>query len=164
MNPAEINALEPRAKELHAWFNANMGTQYAWSTTWLHRWIEWLSYGHNGPELVKVIKFLRKEISTGKRNIGSLNLVNLLNHDVFEKDLAQAQMVTSGKLDPDQKLTRPPDTTPQPKSVPLVPLNPSAVARERNYRTAENGPTPEQYAAEIARRNQVLEDLKRSMI
>jgi len=163
MNPAEINALEPRAKELHAWFNANMGTQYAWSTTWLHRWIEWLSYGHNGPELVKVIKFLRKEISTGKRNIGSLNLVNLLNHDVFEKDLAQAQMVTSGKLDPDQKLTRPPDSVSQPKPVSTVADVPLIAGQRRNRHTMEHGPTPEEQAAEIARRNQVLEDLKRSM-
>ena len=70
----------------------------------LTRWVDWLLAGHNGPELKKVIVYLRRQISAQKRNHGSLSLGSLLDITNFEKDLGLAQMASSGKMDPEAAL------------------------------------------------------------
>jgi hypothetical protein len=66
--------------------------------------VDWLLAGHNGPELKRVIVYLRRQISANKRNHGALTLNSLLDITNFEKDLGLATMASSGKLDPEAAL------------------------------------------------------------
>jgi hypothetical protein len=103
-----------RARELHKWFCQETGQELRLTMAVLRRWIDWLMAGHNGPELAKVIRYLKREISRGKRNHGALSLHSLLDIETFEKDLGLASMASSGKLDPERRLAPPPDAAPKP--------------------------------------------------
>jgi hypothetical protein len=155
MTPNQLKTLEPRARDLHDWYNREMGTKIKWTMEWSRRWVEWLAAGHNGPELKQVIQYLRREFASNRRNVGSLALQNLLNVETFEKDLSLAQMTAKGALDPDKRVTPLPAT-----EAPSVPLAPSVPSRARNHRTAEDGPTPAEYAAYEKQRQQQLADLE----
>lgn len=100
---------EPRARALHAWFCDQTGQKIPLSMDRLLRWQEWMVAGHNGPELRKVIIYLRKQINAGKRNDGSLKLSNILRIEQFEEDLGLATMSKSGFLDPEKRIAKPPD-------------------------------------------------------
>jgi hypothetical protein len=51
------------------------------------QWFEWLRAGFTPEEVRRVITYLQREIREGRRNIGALNLSNLLQPDRFEEDL-----------------------------------------------------------------------------
>ena len=106
MNPAE---LETRAQALHAWFNKETGQNLPWTTVWHFRWEVWLAAGFNGPQLRRVLIFLRREVANGKRNFGALKLMNILEPEQFQADLGLIDMRKAGKLDPDTKIGLPPD-------------------------------------------------------
>jgi hypothetical protein len=160
MTQADYKTSEDRAKALHNWFCGQMNVKIAWSMEWLRRWTEWLAAGFNGPELRQVIQYLKREISMGKRNAGSLALVNLLNPETFGKDLSLCQMVKSGALDPDRKLSAPPDAPARPAPGPApYQFGQRAPRPERS----EDGPTAAQQEAEMKRRYDELERLKQNL-
>jgi len=81
---------EQRARELHAWFCANTDQPLPLTMDRLMTWEHWLARGHNGPELAKVIKYLRRAIDRCERRQGSLKFSNLIaDVDRFEEDLCQ---------------------------------------------------------------------------
>ena len=100
--------LETRAQALHQWFCTATGQQLPWSMPWLFRWEAWLAAGFNGPQLRRVILYLRREINENRRNYGSLKLINLLNVETFESDLGLVDMKKAGKFNVDVKLPLPP--------------------------------------------------------
>jgi hypothetical protein len=160
VTPADYKTSEARAKALHNWFCGEMRVTIAWSMEWLRRWTEWLAAGFNGPQLRQVIQYLKREISMGKRNQGALALTNLLNPEVFQKDLNLAEMIKSGAMDPDRKLAAPPDA-PARTAAPTPAYRPGqrAPAPERS----EDGPTAAQQEAEMKRRIAELEQLKKTL-
>lgn len=109
MTPAEINALEARARALHDWFSRETGQNLPWTVIWRFRWEEWLRAGFNGPQLRSVLLYRRRQISDGKRHARSLTLLNLLEPESFQADLGLIQMRRAGKLDVDSKIAPPPD-------------------------------------------------------
>lgn len=84
MNEAE------RIPALHAWYCQTMGTALPLHAGTEQLWFYWLKAGYNGPQLRKVIIYLRKEIRATKRNPGALKLRNLLDPDLFGEDLLLA--------------------------------------------------------------------------
>lgn len=55
-------------------------------------WFEFISAGFTFEDLRVVMKYLRKEINSGKRNLGALKFSNLVQQlDRFEEDLGMAQ-------------------------------------------------------------------------
>ena len=50
-------------------------------------WFEFLRAGFTLENLVRVVRYLQKEIRHARRNIGALKLSNLLQLDRFEEDL-----------------------------------------------------------------------------
>ncbi len=160
MTAAEYKASEERAKALHNWFCGQMRVTIPWNMEWLRRWTEWMSSGYNGPDLRQVIQYLKREISMGKRNAGSLALVNLLNPETFGKDLSLCQMAKSGALDPDRKLSAPPDAPARPAPGP-APYQPGQ--RAPRVERSEDGPTAAQQQAEMKRRYDELERLKQNL-
>jgi len=100
---------ERRAIALHEWFCNATGQNLPWSMAWRFRWEAWLAAGYNGVALRRVILYLRREISAGRRNYGSLKLINLLNVETFESDLGLVDMKKSGKFDVDVKLPAAPE-------------------------------------------------------
>lgn len=51
------------------------------------QWYELLRAGFTLEEVRRVIVYLEREICEGRRNVGALNLSNLLQPDRFEEDL-----------------------------------------------------------------------------
>ena len=51
------------------------------------QWFEWLRAGFTLEDLRRVVVYLQREISEGRRNVGALKLSNLLQPDRFEEDL-----------------------------------------------------------------------------
>jgi hypothetical protein len=101
---------EKRALALQAWFCKATSQNLSWSVVWRFRWEQWLAAGHNGIELRRVILYLRREISAGRRNPGALKLINLLDVENFESDLGLCDMKRAGKFDVDCKLPAAPET------------------------------------------------------
>ena len=50
-------------------------------------WFEFLRAGFTLADLVRVVRYLQKEIRHTRRNVGALKLSNLLQLDRFEEDL-----------------------------------------------------------------------------
>jgi hypothetical protein len=93
----------PSAKRivlLHNWYCAAMGTTWPLGMATERYWFDWMAAGYNGKQLRKVMVWLRKEITSGRRNPGSLKLRNLLNPETFQEDL----FLSGANLDPDVKL------------------------------------------------------------
>lgn len=105
--------IEPRARALHAWFEGVTGQTIPLRMDRLLMWEAWLVAGHSGPELRKVMTYLRTQISKGKRNEGCMKLSSLLDVTKFEEDLGLALMSKSGFLDPERKIAAPPDAKPK---------------------------------------------------
>ena len=85
---------------LHGWYCAAMGTTWPLGMATERYWFDWMAAGYNGKQLRKVMVWLRKEITAGRRNPGSLKLRNLLNPETFQEDL----FLSGANLDPDVKL------------------------------------------------------------
>lgn len=79
-----------RIQALHQWYCEAMGTRLPLHSGVEQLWFYWLKAGYNGPQLRKVIIYLRKEIRANRRNPGSLKLRNLLDPDLFGEDLLLA--------------------------------------------------------------------------
>lgn len=101
--------IEKRAKALHEWFCKETGQNLPWTVVWRFRWEQWLSAGFNGHQLRRVILFLRRQISEGKRQLGALKLMNLLDVESFQADLGLVDMKKAGKLDVDARIGLAPD-------------------------------------------------------
>lgn len=111
-----MTATEQAISELHAWFCERTGlrTKLCFSQ---RLWFEMLrSYcnsaaDNNEPlgldfaieklraDADRIIRYLKKEIARDKRNLGALKLVNFLQPDNFDADLAIAKMTTKKKRD-----------------------------------------------------------------
>jgi hypothetical protein len=50
-------------------------------------WLEFLRAGFTPDDLIRVVRYLQKEIRHTRRNVGALKLSNLLQLDRFEEDL-----------------------------------------------------------------------------
>ena len=50
-------------------------------------WFEFLRAGFTLADLIRVVRYLQKEIRHARRNVGALKLSNLLQLDRFEEDL-----------------------------------------------------------------------------
>ena len=94
MTPAE------RIQALHDWYGQAMGTKFPLRQDSERYWFDWIAAGYNGKQLRKVMSWLRREISAGRRNPGSLKLRNLLNPESFAEDL----VLCGANLDPETKL------------------------------------------------------------
>lgn len=150
--PTEREHFESRARALHEWYCQSTGQVIPLRMDLLVRWVDWFAWGHSGPELAAVIRYLRHQVSQGKRNPGSLKLSSLLDVTKFEEDLGLAQMARSGKLDPEAR---------------LAPL-PEAEAPQRR-RTPQSPPrempaAPKEHSQDVvARRLAELDALKRDL-
>jgi hypothetical protein len=82
-------------------------------------WFDWLRAGHTLPDLRRVIAYLQREILAGRRNVGALKLLNLLQPDRFEEDLQISRV----------RLHPPPAPRPTPPPTPT--LNPQQRERRR---------------------------------
>lgn len=149
MNTAD---LDPRARALHAWFCGATGQEIVLRMTTLTAWIDWLLAGHNGPEMAKVVRYLRREVAAGRRNPGCLALRQLLDVETFEKDLGLALMHAAGGFDPEKRLAAPPDAVPV--ATPPVPQADLRQAIVRDHPTSD---------AARAIRIAELEQLKKSL-
>lgn len=109
-------ATKERITALHTWYQRNVMTVRL--TPEVERlWWEWLKAGYNGTDLRDVIRYIRRQISTGKRNEGALKLSNLLARSEngflkFDEDLGLAR--ARGNLNVDKKLEPAPDSPPAP--------------------------------------------------
>lgn len=101
--------IEKRARDLHEWFCKETGQNIPWTVVWRFRWETWLASGFNGPQLRRVILYLRREINERRRNYGSLKLMNLLNPETFQSDLGLVDMKKAGKFDIDTKIGKAPE-------------------------------------------------------
>lgn len=126
-----------RIAALHAWYSRNVLAMRL--TPEVERlWWDWLKAGYNGTDLRDVIRYIRRQISTGKRNEGALKLSNLLARSEngflkFDEDLGLAR--ARGNLNVDKKLEPAPDAeagspklTPNSK-LPNPKSNPAAEAK-----------------------------------
>lgn len=108
MTPPDCSA--ERIHALHAWYEANVMRMRI--TPEVERlWLLWLKAGYNGPDLKRVVVYLKRQINSGKRKDGSLALVNLLGIDEhgvhrFATDLGLA----SANYRVDSKLSALPDS------------------------------------------------------
>lgn len=94
-----------RIKALHQWYCETMGTPLPLNSGTEMLWAYWLKEGYNGPQLRKVIVYLRKEIRAQKRNPGALKLRNLLDPDLFGEDL----LLAGHNLSAENKVPKLPD-------------------------------------------------------
>lgn len=100
-----------RIHDLHAWYQRNVLPMRL--TPEVERlWWDWLNAGYNGYDLRDVIRYIRRQISLGKRNEGALKLSNLLARTEsgfmkFDEDLALSR--ARQNLNVDRKLEPVPD-------------------------------------------------------
>ena len=66
-------------------------------------WAEFIRARFTPPDLIRVIRYLQKEIRHGRRNVGALKLSNLLQLDRFEEDL----LISRVRLRPPAPLPKP---------------------------------------------------------
>lgn len=150
-----IEDKEKRIVAIHEWYCANV-MRVPLSEYTKRLWWDWLKAGHNGHELAKVIRYLRKQIMIGKRQNGSLALTNLLGLDTngvprFDTDLGLA----SANYHVDAKLSALP-----PGEAPAKPA--PTPGREKAMPTAaQQKPVPT--AAQIQARVEELSRLKRTL-
>ncbi len=96
---------------LHAWYSRNVMPMRL--TPEVERlWWGWLQAGYNGNDLRDVIRYIRRQISFGKRNEGALKLSNLiapgeLGFVGFDQDLGLAR--SGANRDTRRKLEAAPD-------------------------------------------------------
>ena len=97
-----------RIEALHGWYTRNVLALRL--TPEVERlWFEWLKAGYNGNDLRDVVRYIRRQISLGKRNEGALKLSNLFARSEggflkFDEDLglarARANLSTDKRLEP----------------------------------------------------------------
>lgn len=104
-----------RIAALHEWYCRNVMTLRL--TPEVERlWWEWLRAGYNGHDLRDVIRYIRRQISVGKRNEGALKLRNLFDRSEggefgkFDEDLGLSR--ARANLSIDKRLEPAPDQTP----------------------------------------------------
>jgi hypothetical protein len=125
MNPS--TELDTRARAIHDWWNQATGQDARLTMPVLRMWIDLLQLGYNGPDIKRVLNYLRREITNGKRQPGALALRNFLLIENFEKDLALANQQRAGTLDPNRRLP----SLPEPLTTPSATLPASAPSPER---------------------------------
>lgn len=91
-----MTATETAIAELHAWFCERTGihTKLCFSQ---RLWFEMLRSYENNTERLRadadlIVRYLKKEIARDKRNLGALKLINFLQPDNFDADLAIARL------------------------------------------------------------------------
>ncbi len=100
-----------RIRALHQWYCENVMPLRL--TPEVERlWFEWLKAGYCGPDLRDVVLYIRRQISTGKRNEGALKLTNLIQRSEagfigFDQDLGLAR--SRRNLQVDRRLAPAPD-------------------------------------------------------
>lgn len=87
-------------------------------------WFEFLRAGFTLADLVRVVRYLQREIRHTRRNVGALKLSNLLQLDRFEEDLNISRV----------RLTAP---APVPKPAVLLPTCPPAEQERGRQRALE---------------------------
>jgi hypothetical protein len=109
--PTPLNSAE-RLQALHGWYTRNVMALRL--TPEVERlWWDWLKAGYNGNDLRDVVRYIRRQISTGKRNEGALKLSNLFARSEsgflkFDEDLGLAR--ARGNLSVDKRLEMAPDS------------------------------------------------------
>ncbi len=104
-------SIRERIPPLHAWYCRNVMPLRL--TPEVERlWFDWLKAGYNGTDLRDVIRYIRRQISAGKRNEGALKLTNLIQRSEagfigFDQDLGLAR--ARANLNVDKKLEPAPD-------------------------------------------------------
>jgi hypothetical protein len=91
-----MTATEKAIADLHAWYCERTGlrTKLCFSQ---RLWFDMLrAYGNDAAALRAdaelIVRYLKREIARDKRNLGSLKLVNFLQPDNFDADLAIARL------------------------------------------------------------------------
>src|ERR1051326_5378694 len=95
-NSHRMTLTERQIHELHHWFceRTRLYTKLIFSQ---RLWYDMLrAYGHDCARLRAdvdvIVRYLKREISRGKRNMGALKLINFLQPDNFDSDLALARL------------------------------------------------------------------------
>jgi hypothetical protein len=114
MAPAPSNDVRDRIERLHAWYRENV-LDLPLTPEIERRWLAFCKQGFNGLQLARVIRWLRIQISQGRRNPGALKLTVLLDWSEdgsllrFAEDYALATAAFGQRLDPDRRLSPLPD-------------------------------------------------------
>jgi hypothetical protein len=94
----KMTATEKAIAELHAWYceTTRLHTKLCFSQ---HLWADRLrDYKYDAAALRAdaelIVRYLKREIARDKRNLGALKLVNFLQPDNFDADLAIARLAT----------------------------------------------------------------------
>jgi hypothetical protein len=132
--------LDTRARTCHDWWNRSTGQGVRLTMPILTAWIDLLQLGYTGQDIRRVLVYLRNEIANKKRQHGALALRNFLLLENFEKDLALANMLKSGTLDPEKKI--PLLTPPTPTSSPPLPTTKNQEPTTKNQEPRTKNPPP----------------------
>ena len=82
-----LPATEQKILELHQLYCQLTGQSLSLGFGRQRMWFELLRLGYQSEHVVRVIRYLQREIREGRRNVGALKLSNLLRPDHFEEDL-----------------------------------------------------------------------------
>ncbi len=100
-----MTATEKAIAELHAWYCDRTGlrTKLFFSQ---RLWFDMLRAYENDAAALRadaelIVRYLKREIGRDKRNLGSLKLVNFLQPDNFDADLAIAKLAKTGPRKPE---------------------------------------------------------------
>lgn len=86
MNPQTLPGAAPIAR-LHQTYCQLTGQNLSLGFDRQRLWFEFHRAGFTTDDLVRVVRYLQKEIHHARRNVGALKLSNLLQLDRFEEDL-----------------------------------------------------------------------------
>ena len=99
-------------EQLHQTYCRLTGQNLAWRFDRERLWWEFLHAGFTLADLVRVVRYLQKEIRHTRRNVGALKLSNLLQLDRFEEDLNISRVRLVPELPPKPPITLAPTCSP----------------------------------------------------
>ena len=82
-----LPATEQKIAQLHQLYCQLTGQTLSLGFDRQRMWFELLRVGYQSEHVVRVIRYLQREIREGRRNVGALKPSNLLQPDRFEEDL-----------------------------------------------------------------------------
>lgn len=126
-----------RIHRLHEWYRANV-LDIPLTPEVERRWLTFFQQGFDGKMLARVVRWLRIQIASGKRNAGSLKLSCLLQWSEdgslmqFAEDHALAKASFGDRLNPERRLSALPEAE--------APTRPNAIPNHQPPTTPASDP------------------------